>query len=132
MELKVGQRFKVTSAIAGEYEKELGKFNFVVEIFSLKDYSPSPICPTTRNIHFTLVDWEPNNKHSHDKIWFACYSIGMGHDRYGDDSMNFSPDYIKGEGNWYVPDLFCWQHHFLRVCQGGAVTPMNNMCNEDG
>ncbi|RXF70540.1 hypothetical protein [Arcticibacter tournemirensis] len=131
MELKVGQRFKVTSAIAREYEKELGKFSFVVEIHSLDDYSPSPICPTTRNIYFTLVDWEPNHKH-HDKIWFACYSISMGHDKYGDDSMNFSPDYINGEGDWYLPDLFRWQHVFLRLCQGGAVTLIKNICNEIG
>ncbi|PWG78061.1 hypothetical protein [Pararcticibacter amylolyticus] len=132
MKLKVGQRFKVASAIAEKYEKELGKFSFVVEITSLKNYSPSPICPPTRNIYFEVVDWDANDGYRRDRIWFACYSIGIGHDKYGDASMNFSPDHINGEGDWYLPDLFRWQHLFLYLYRGGAVMPIEDNSSEFG
>lgn len=120
MELKVGQQFRVTSAIAQTYEQQLGPFRFIVEIYSLESKKETPTMPAPfRDISFTLLHWEPNNFNADP--WYACHCITLGHDRYGKPEMNYSPDLINGQGEWFLPDLFRWQRLFLYLVRNGVV-----------
>jgi len=122
MELKVGQHFRLTSAIAKGYEKLEGEFSFVVKVIKLYRTTVTPMVATDGDVTFQLVEWEPMNGHRIDP-WFAVYSLALGYEQYGQVQMkvpqeevvrlNWSPNFIDGEGEWYVPNIFKRQDLFL-------------------
>lgn len=115
MELCVGQRFLVTSAIAQGYERLLGySFSFMIEVYSLGEKKPAPLSKPDRDVTFRLLEWKPRGPYLRDDPWYAANCLTIGHNRYNNDTtLNYAPDQITGEGTWYLPDFFRWQHLFL-------------------
>jgi hypothetical protein len=128
--LKVGQYYRVTSAVAEGYQEIHGPFSFVVRVYELSRSRGTPLTPISGDLTLRLVDWEPMNGFRDDP-WFAAYSMAIGNTKYGEMCMkvppekvqeiNWSPDVINGSGRWYVPDLFRWQHLFLYLVRHDAV-----------
>ena len=116
MELRVGQQFRVPSAIAQGYEELVGEFSFVVEISSLELAYHTHSIPAVRDIYLKLIDCTPYNGF-HIEPHYAAYCISHGHDKYeqlgATYSINYSPDLVAGDGSsWFLPDLFRWQNKF--------------------
>jgi len=119
MDLKIGQQFRVRSNIAQRFEDELGPFYFIVEITSLATEHETPtVKEPWRDLSFKLIHYAPRDR---DRYWYACHCLSLGHSRYGPPEMNYSPDFIAGEGEWCAPDLFRWQHMFLYLVLNKAV-----------
>lgn len=122
MKLEIGQQFRVRSTIAQRYQQQLGSFYFIVEICSLEASTETPTVKIhNRDLMFKPLYWHPRGVALRDEPWYACYCLSLGHDKYGEQQMNYSPDIITGQGEWYLPDLFRWQDKFLVLVRNGVV-----------
>ncbi|MET4545685.1 hypothetical protein ABIE26_003003 [Pedobacter africanus] len=118
--LHKGQVFRISSNLAQKYETIFGQFSFLAEVVAVGEYrSWGTSNIVTRDLTLTVKDWgtEPYGQPK----WFVCHCLALGHDKYGDPELNYSPNLIQGKGQWYVPDLMKWQERFSELWQHGLV-----------